>query len=104
MPAVVLGLASSLAWGFSDFFGGLQSRHRPVLAVLAATQSAGLVLVIVVAVVRGEGPPAPREAGLLARVGARRGARGGPAGRRRLDRLGCRRRAARHRRARRLLP
>src|SRR3954468_9201117 len=58
MAAVVLGLASSLAWGFSDFFGGLQSRHRPVLAVLAATQSAGLVLVIVVAVVRGEGPPA----------------------------------------------
>src|SRR3954466_11168939 len=58
MAAVVLGLASSLVWGFSDFFGGLQSRHRPVLAVLAATQSAGLVLGIVVAALRGGGPPA----------------------------------------------
>src|SRR4051794_38372901 len=58
MAAVVLGLASSLSWGFSDFFGGLQSRKRPLLAVLAATQTAGLVLMVVVAAARGEGPPA----------------------------------------------
>jgi drug/metabolite transporter (DMT)-like permease len=47
-----------LAWGFADFFGGLQSRKWPLLAVLAATQTAGLVLMLVVTGARGEGPPA----------------------------------------------
>jgi drug/metabolite transporter (DMT)-like permease len=58
MTAVALGLASSLAWGFADFFGGLQSRSRPLLAVLVATQTAGLGLMVVVAAARGDGPPA----------------------------------------------
>jgi drug/metabolite transporter (DMT)-like permease len=58
MGAVALALASSLAWGFADFFGGLQSRRRPLLAVLVAGQTAGLVLVALVALVRGDGMPA----------------------------------------------
>jgi drug/metabolite transporter (DMT)-like permease len=58
MAAVALGLASSLAWGLADFFGGLQSRKRPLLAVLVATQTAGLALMLVVAGARGEGLPA----------------------------------------------
>src|SRR3954453_14850730 len=58
MAAVALGLASSLAWGFADFFGGLQTRKHALLAVLVVTQSAGLVMMLVVAAVRGEPPPA----------------------------------------------
>src|SRR3954452_14143309 len=57
MTAVALGLASSLAWGFADFFGGLKSRTNPLLAVLVVTQSAGLVMMLVVAALRGEPPP-----------------------------------------------
>jgi drug/metabolite transporter (DMT)-like permease len=58
MAAVALGLASSLAWGFADFFGGLQSRRRPLLAVLVVTQTAGFALAIVIVALRAEGPPA----------------------------------------------
>src|SRR5690242_16198182 len=57
MAAVALGLASSLAWGFADFFGGLQSRRHSVLAVLAITQAAGLCMVLTVVAVRGTPPP-----------------------------------------------
>ena len=57
MSAVALGLASSLAWGFADFFGGLQSRRRPVLAVMVVTLTAGLVLAVVAVALHGEGPP-----------------------------------------------
>jgi drug/metabolite transporter (DMT)-like permease len=57
MGAVALGLASSLAWGFADFFGGLQSRKRPLLAVLVVGQTAGLALIALVALIRGEGVP-----------------------------------------------
>ena len=61
MAAVALALASSLAWGFADFFGGLESRRRALLAVLVATQTAGFVLALAIVVVRGEGPPAGYE-------------------------------------------
>jgi drug/metabolite transporter (DMT)-like permease len=57
MGAVALGLASSLAWGFADFFGGLQSRKRPLLAVLVVGQTAGFVLIALVAAARGDGLP-----------------------------------------------
>jgi drug/metabolite transporter (DMT)-like permease len=57
MAAVALGLASSLSWGFADFFGGLQSRRYPVLAVMVVTQTAGLVMVLAVVAARGSGPP-----------------------------------------------
>src|SRR4051795_8904162 len=57
MAAVALGLASSLSWGIADFFGGLQSRRRPVLAVMTITQTAGLLLALVVVAAHGAGPP-----------------------------------------------
>lgn len=58
MIAVVLGLGSSLAWGIADFMGGMASRRMPVLTVLAVSQVVGLVLLIGVVALRGEGPPA----------------------------------------------
>src|SRR4051812_47482468 len=61
MAAVALGLASSLAWGFADFFGGLQSRRRPLLAVLVATQTAGFLLAVTVVALRGQAPPGGSE-------------------------------------------
>lgn len=57
MAAVALGLASSLTWGFADFFGGLQSRRRAVLAVIVVGQLAGLVFLFAIDAVRGVGPP-----------------------------------------------
>jgi uncharacterized membrane protein len=52
MVAVVLALASSLAWGLADFLGGLQSRRHALLAVLALSQGFAL-LVMVSAVAAG---------------------------------------------------
>ncbi len=57
MLALALGLGSSLAWGVADFVAGLKSRRIDVLTVLLLSQSAGLVAVTVVVVLRGEGPP-----------------------------------------------
>src|SRR3954466_12184155 len=57
MAAGGLGLSSSLAWGFADFFGGLQSRRYGVLAVMAITQTTGLCMVLAVVALRGTAPP-----------------------------------------------
>ncbi len=48
MLAFAISLASSFSWGVSDFLAGLQSRRMPVLAVLAVSQPAGLVLALAV--------------------------------------------------------
>jgi drug/metabolite transporter (DMT)-like permease len=57
--AVALGLGSSLCWGLADFFGGLQSRKRAMLAVLLVSQAAALLLLLPVALaLAGEGPSA----------------------------------------------
>jgi len=57
--AVALGLGSSLCWGLADFFGGLQSRKRAMLAVLLVSQAAALVLLLPFALaLAGEGPSA----------------------------------------------
>src|SRR5581483_11712548 len=53
MLGIALGLASSVAWGISDFLGGLQSRRISALAVLLVTQPVGLVLALAVAVAFG---------------------------------------------------
>lgn len=59
MLAVALGLGSSLCWGLADFFGGLQSRKRAMLAVLLVSQGAALVLLLPVAfALADEGPSA----------------------------------------------
>ncbi|HKH23275.1 MAG TPA: DMT family transporter [Solirubrobacterales bacterium] len=47
MVALIYSLASAFSWGVSDFLGGLTSRRLPVLAVLAVSQPAGLILVLV---------------------------------------------------------
>ena len=41
MLAILLGLGSALCWGTADFFGGLQARRLPVLAVTLWSQLAG---------------------------------------------------------------
>jgi drug/metabolite transporter (DMT)-like permease len=57
--AVVLGLGSSLCWGLADFFGGLQSRRRAMLAVLLVSQGVALALLLPVAfALADEGPSA----------------------------------------------
>lgn len=51
--AVLLALLSSLLWGSADFLGGTLSRRMPALLVVLASQAAGLLLALVVAVVTG---------------------------------------------------
>jgi len=50
---IALGLGSSVAWGISDFLGGLQARRASALGVLLVTQPVGLVLALGVALVFG---------------------------------------------------
>jgi drug/metabolite transporter (DMT)-like permease len=51
--AVLLALASSVAWGTADFAGGLISRRLPTLAVTVVSQSAGFVALLVAVAVAG---------------------------------------------------
>ncbi|MEO7421697.1 MAG: DMT family transporter [Ornithinibacter sp.] len=48
----LLALASSAAWGTSDFFAGVASRRRPAVAVVGWTQGLGLLVVSLVVVMR----------------------------------------------------
>jgi len=65
MLGVALGLASSMAWGISDFLGGLQARRFSAFSVLLVSQPIGAVLAFVVALSAGGRIPAP-EFGLAA--------------------------------------
>src|SRR5262249_57119532 len=59
---VGLGLGSGVCWGAADFFGGLQSRRLPSLAVALWSQLAGgVVLWLLVALVAG--PTTPQAVG-----------------------------------------
>ena len=51
--AVLLALASSVAWGTADFGGGLVSRRLPTVAVTVVSQSAGFVALLVALGIRG---------------------------------------------------
>lgn len=51
--AVLLALSSSVMWGGSDFLGGLLSRTRPAHAVVAGSQTCGLLAVALVALATG---------------------------------------------------
>lgn len=53
MAPLIISLASAFSWGVSDFLGGLTSRRMPVLGVLAVSQPAGLVLVVILILVFG---------------------------------------------------
>jgi drug/metabolite transporter (DMT)-like permease len=65
-----LGLASSVAWGISDFLGGLQSRRISALTVLLVSQPVGLVLALAVALVIGGDSLGARDAAIAAGAGA----------------------------------
>jgi drug/metabolite transporter (DMT)-like permease len=52
--AALLALLSSALWGSADFLGGTLSRRYPATVVVALSQAAGLVAVLVVAVVAGQ--------------------------------------------------
>ena len=70
--AVLLALASALIWGASDFAGGLASRRAAAQTVVAVSQAAGLVVLVVLLPWLG----GPTTAGDLA-LGAAAGAAGG---------------------------
>src|SRR5918994_5042671 len=57
MLANALALGSSLAWGVSDFLGGLGSRTVPLLGVLLISQGTALILLSGAVASLGEGPP-----------------------------------------------
>ena len=59
MLAVVLALTSSVAYGFTDFLGGMASRRAHVLVVGMIAQPAGLVLLLPVAAAVGGVVSAP---------------------------------------------
>jgi drug/metabolite transporter (DMT)-like permease len=52
--AALLALVSSLLWGSADFLGGTMSRRHAAVVVVAGSQTAGLVSVLVVAAALGE--------------------------------------------------
>jgi drug/metabolite transporter (DMT)-like permease len=54
MLAIALSLASSLAWGLSDFLGGLTTRRQPLLTVLVLSQ--GVALLVLLAAIAGGAP------------------------------------------------
>jgi drug/metabolite transporter (DMT)-like permease len=56
IAVVVLGLASSVAFGFGDFGGGWTSRRAPVLGVSLVVQLIGVVLMVGAAVATREAP------------------------------------------------
>jgi drug/metabolite transporter (DMT)-like permease len=55
--AIALALGSSLAWGVSDFLGGLKSRSVPLLGVLFVSQGTALILLSLAVASYGGGPP-----------------------------------------------
>ena len=44
MFPLTLAVGASVAWGASDFLGGLAARRLPVVVVLFGAQAVGLVL------------------------------------------------------------
>lgn len=57
MLAIALALCASIAWGTSDFIGGLQSRRVAVPTVVLFAQIAGLSVLGVAVAVRADAPP-----------------------------------------------
>src|SRR5688572_17046615 len=70
--AALLALASALAYGVGDFFGGLSARRLPSAAVVLRTHAAGLVALVFLLPLAGAATPAERDLAL--------GAAGGIAG------------------------
>jgi drug/metabolite transporter (DMT)-like permease len=68
VTAVVLALLAAASWGTGDFLGGLSSRRTHVVTVLALSQLAGLLAVLVWLGVSDD--PVPGPVAILAAVGA----------------------------------
>jgi drug/metabolite transporter (DMT)-like permease len=68
MFALTLALGASVAWGASDFLGGLASRRLPVVLVLLGAQAVGLALAVAVWGLAGA-ELSPRVLGLGAAAG-----------------------------------
>jgi drug/metabolite transporter (DMT)-like permease len=66
---LTLAFGASVAWGASDFLGGLVSRRLPLLVVLLAAQLVGLTLAAAAWVVAGAAVPTPQMALLAAAAG-----------------------------------
>jgi drug/metabolite transporter (DMT)-like permease len=52
-----LALSASLSWGIADFIGGLQARRTALLRVMVLSQGMALLLLALVVLIRGQGPP-----------------------------------------------
>jgi drug/metabolite transporter (DMT)-like permease len=70
MLGIVLGLGSSVAWGISDFLGGLTSRRISALSVLLVSQPIGLALALVVAAIVGGDALSAQEVAIAVGAGA----------------------------------
>src|SRR3954451_683463 len=70
MLGIALALASSVAWGTSDFLGGLRSRRMSALTVLLVSQPVGLVLALAFAVAAGGDSLSARDLAIAAGGGA----------------------------------
>jgi drug/metabolite transporter (DMT)-like permease len=70
MLGIVLALGSSVAWGTSDFLGGLRARRMSALTVLLVSQPVGLVLALVVALIVGGDSLSTRDTLIAAGAGA----------------------------------
>ena len=56
MVSILLAVAASVSWGFSDFLGGLTSRRLSLLSVLLISQAVGLVMVVPAVLVSDQAP------------------------------------------------
>jgi drug/metabolite transporter (DMT)-like permease len=70
MLGIALALASSVAWGTSDFLGGLRARRMSALTVLLVSQPVGLVLALAFALAAGGDALSMRDAAIAAGAGA----------------------------------
>jgi len=66
---VLFALTSALVWGSGDFSGGLAARRSNQFQVLALASVSGLLVLIFLAVVRGEALPDLRSSGWAASAG-----------------------------------
>lgn len=57
MSGLLLALGASIVWGTSDFIGGMVSRGRPAVAVMAVSQTIGLLGLTVVLLIAGRAFP-----------------------------------------------
>jgi uncharacterized membrane protein len=73
---IVFGLASAASWGAGDFTGGVSTKRNNVYGVVIVSQTVGLVLLVILALVLSEPMPASSDllwgsvAGMAGGIGA----------------------------------